>query len=227
MNRPVVYTAIFGDSDDLKTPIIVNHDVDYVCYTDNLNTKSDIWEIRRFYDPAMRNRPRETARRFAILSHLHFSCAPWTFYIDGSVLLKCDPVALAKLYLAEKPLWIFRHPHYKDIRNEVAAMVRRYELDEDATAAKFARYIGEGFDPETIKENYLSGILLRSNCTEVSRFNELWFKEYMKTTNFFGQDEIPFNYLLWKTGIDYGVFPGKPYHGSEICTVHKHKKRLL
>ena len=45
--RPIVYTSIYGDYDNLKDQPDIG--ADYICFTDNPDLKSDCWEIR--YDP--------------------------------------------------------------------------------------------------------------------------------------------------------------------------------
>ena len=38
--RIVVYTAITGNYDELKEPIFIDQNIDYVCFTNNKNIKS-------------------------------------------------------------------------------------------------------------------------------------------------------------------------------------------
>ena len=45
MNKKVIYTVITGGYDNLiEQPKIEGYD--YICFTDNTNLKSDIWQIR-------------------------------------------------------------------------------------------------------------------------------------------------------------------------------------
>ena len=46
MNKKVVYTCITGGYDNLIDPSYVTEGYDYVCFTDNLELKSKVWEIR-------------------------------------------------------------------------------------------------------------------------------------------------------------------------------------
>ena len=41
----VVYTALFGDYDDLLEPVPSN-DCDYICFTDNTQLQSNIWKVQ-------------------------------------------------------------------------------------------------------------------------------------------------------------------------------------
>ena len=42
----VVYTANIGDYDELEEPQFVDPDIDYVCFTDDVGFKSNIWQVR-------------------------------------------------------------------------------------------------------------------------------------------------------------------------------------
>ena len=42
----VVYTSITGNYDDLRLPVVVNPKLKYVCFTDNKNLRSDIWDVK-------------------------------------------------------------------------------------------------------------------------------------------------------------------------------------
>ncbi len=46
--RTVVYTAIFGGRDSLTDPDFINPDFTYVCFTDNDECQSGVWEIRHW-----------------------------------------------------------------------------------------------------------------------------------------------------------------------------------
>lgn len=43
--RKVLYTAIFGNHDKLKEPVVTNG-WEYILFTNNRELKSDIWDIR-------------------------------------------------------------------------------------------------------------------------------------------------------------------------------------
>ena len=45
-SRKVLYTFIFGDYDDLKTPSVSTEGGDYVCFTDNPRLRSEFWDVR-------------------------------------------------------------------------------------------------------------------------------------------------------------------------------------
>ena len=42
----VIYTAIFGDYDTLKEPLVITPGWKYICYTDQ-DFESKVWEIKK------------------------------------------------------------------------------------------------------------------------------------------------------------------------------------
>ena len=63
----VVYTAIFNNYDKLKDPLIVDKDVDYVCFTDSQDVVSNIWKVIKINE--FHRDSRRTARLIKILAH--------------------------------------------------------------------------------------------------------------------------------------------------------------
>jgi hypothetical protein len=125
--------------------------------------------------------------------------------------------------LPHHDLVAWRHPHYKKIEDEIRGMVPRFKLDLNKTLGKWKEYKAAGFNPEV---NFLSGFLIRRNNKKVNSFNEAWYKNYLETISFFGQDETPFNYMLWKRKMVYGEIPGSPFR-SGVARLHQHNKEKV
>ena len=66
-----VYTVIMGDYDYLKEPEFVMDNCDYICFTDNPDLKSDIWQIR--YDNNNLLDSTRWQRRHKIMVHQYLS----------------------------------------------------------------------------------------------------------------------------------------------------------
>lgn len=45
MDKIIIYSGIIGDYDNIVTPKIIDKDVEYILFTDNLGYKSDVWKI--------------------------------------------------------------------------------------------------------------------------------------------------------------------------------------
>ena len=49
-NKNVCYTVIVGQYDSLKEPQYISDNFDYICFTDQTNFKSNVWDIRPLPD---------------------------------------------------------------------------------------------------------------------------------------------------------------------------------
>ncbi|MFS7484189.1 hypothetical protein ACJ8B3_01955 [Klebsiella pneumoniae] len=70
MNKYVVYTALFGDYDDLIEPKNIDYKCDFICFTNQENITSDKWKIiyvKDVNDTVLKN------REYKFLPHLFFS----------------------------------------------------------------------------------------------------------------------------------------------------------
>ena len=89
MNNKVIYTSMFGYADNsdffLHTPKCRLDGWDLVCFTDNPNIKSDVWEVRlvtRYYVDGARDN-----RLYKILPHRHFKEYDISVCVDADVLI--------------------------------------------------------------------------------------------------------------------------------------------
>ena len=72
MNKKVIYTSVFGCTEEnnyhLHKPDVDLSGWDFICFTDNPNFKSDLWDVKLvkpLYDDNARN-----AKRYKLKPHL-------------------------------------------------------------------------------------------------------------------------------------------------------------
>ena len=87
-SKIVVYTVIMGDYDYLKNPEYIMENCDYICFTNNPNLKSDIWQIRYDADTQLDNT--KWQRRHKVMVHEYLPEYDWSVYIDGNVRIIGD-----------------------------------------------------------------------------------------------------------------------------------------
>src|SRR3954463_12025496 len=96
--RRVVYTCLFGHSELFNDFEYERGGIDFVCFTDDPELRSDFWRIevlpRRALDPA------RAAKRIKTLPHIHLAQHDCSLYLDNSVRLKVAPKAMFEEYLA-------------------------------------------------------------------------------------------------------------------------------
>ena len=89
INKKVIYTAVFGVTEEnnyhLHDPT-VKGDWDFVCFTDNENFKSDVWDVRivkPLYDDGARS-----AKRYKLKPHKYLSDYDISVWVDIEVKIK-------------------------------------------------------------------------------------------------------------------------------------------
>ncbi|WP_370870921.1 glycosyltransferase domain-containing protein, partial [Bradyrhizobium sp.] len=107
--RRVVYTCLFGHSELFNDFRYERNGVDFVCFTDDPELRSDFWEIRLL--PRQLLDPARAAKRIKALPHIYLQEYDWSLYIDNTVRLKAAPNRIFDEYLAPagSPMVCFRH----------------------------------------------------------------------------------------------------------------------
>jgi hypothetical protein len=183
-----VYTAIFGDVDELKEPFKVSDGWEYVCFTDQ-NFTSNIWDVRKV--PVMEFGSQKTARWYKINFHkcIEDSLSLW---VDGTFIINCDLNAWWEDRFHEPMTTIF-HPFddciYKDARSCLSGGKGDPKKIEQQT--EFYRHIGIKRSSGLIS----SGILMRENTMSVKKLCTTWWQQVESWSS---RDQIAFGYAQHK-----------------------------
>ena len=198
--KGVVYTAIFGDYESLLNPKIVNPNLDYICFTDNPNLKSDIWNIK-LIDMDLDNTRK--ARTIKTLPHKFLSEYDFSFWFDAAFQIIGDLEEYVNTYAKEGLILGVKHSWRNGIYEEVEACISRNKDDETVMRSQVERYKSEGYP----KNNGLieSGALFRRhNDPRVINIMEQWHHEIM---NYSKRDQLSFDYVCWKNNFVYDKVP--------------------
>ncbi len=126
--RRVVYTCLFGHSELFNDFEYERDDIDFICFTDDSELRSDFWKIellpRGILDPA------RAAKKIKALPHVYLAQYDRSLYLDNTVRLKAAPKRFFDDYLApaKSPLVCFRH-HERDCIYEEAKAVLALGFD--------------------------------------------------------------------------------------------------
>lgn len=216
----VVYTAIFGEYDELHAPLVRSPGCDYVCFTDR-PFSSEGWEVRVV--ACDETDARRAARRCKVLSHVFCPDHSVSLWVDGNVRPAADVRSLMAAFLRETDLCVFPHYCRRCIYAE-ARECRRLGLDDAATIdAQMDDYRRQGY-PEN-RGLAETGALLRRHSHRIRRFNEVWWEQ---VSRFSVRDQLSFDYVAWELGVTYATFPGEirssrhfeylPHLGTEAAT---------
>ena len=194
-NKKVVYTCITGGYDSLLEPTFITQDFDYVCFTDNVSIKSNVWDVRPL--------PKETEELSQIKKQRYVKLNPHkllseyeiSIWVDGNVDLKGDLDKFISESIEDGvSVYVPTHPSRDCIYAEAKAVVSMRKDAKEIVNPQMERYEKEGFPK---KYGLLqSNILLRKhNEPDCIKLMETWFNELKDNSH---RDQLSFNYALWK-----------------------------
>src|SRR4051794_30038711 len=96
--RKVVYTCLFGYSEQFNDFRYHAPGIDFICFTDDPSLRSDFWRVRLLsrglLDPTRRS------KQIKALPHRYLQDYDWSMYVDNTVQLKAPASELFERYLA-------------------------------------------------------------------------------------------------------------------------------
>jgi len=129
--KVVVYTAIFGEHDNLLLPERIDPGVDYVCFTDRPRNTYGVWQMRMV--PYRHPDPTRIARYVKLHPHELFPAHAIAIWLDANIILKGDLWAYVDLICRKGgDLGLVSHPHRTCFYEEAEACM---QLRKDAVGA--------------------------------------------------------------------------------------------
>ena len=191
-NKLVVYTALFGNYDNLLDPPEKYEGCDFICFTDQKNLKSSTWEIRKIDEcdlpPNMMN------RKYKILPHLFLSEYDSSVYVDTNITIKSDITKLAQGYLKNSDFLVTKHVLRDCVYQEARVNVALGKAKLKDVFNQMSCYSQFGFPKRFgLGENNI--ILRNHNSNTVISTMEDWWKELNTFTQ---RDQLSLAYVLWK-----------------------------
>lgn len=194
-NKNVIYTCITGKYDTLLDPTYITEGFDYICFTDNEDFKSKIWDIRPL--------PKETEELSQVKKQRYVKLNPHkllheydiSIWVDGNVSINGDLNEFINSTIKKEiSVYVPQHPSRNCIYAESKAVISMKKDKKEIVDPQMKRYEEEGFP-----KNYgllQSNILLRKhNESDCIRLMEAWFDELKENSH---RDQLSFNYVLWK-----------------------------
>jgi hypothetical protein len=227
-NGVVIYTCLMGDNgDDVSRPlgfkpVMSARTLKYVLITDKLvpgTVQGDYtnWEVRRpIYEHV---NPRRTARYHKMFPHQLFAGAICSIWFDASLSMNPDTNPLEMLdFLGENDIAVFKHPQRSCVYSEATACARLRKDDPNLMTAQMDRYKNEDYPP--FNGLVETGCLVRMHTARSAQFCQAWWNEIVHGS---ARDQLSFNYISWRWGIDYSIIPGAG-HASKWFTYQRRTK---
>lgn len=221
----VIYTVIVGDYDYLKDPEFVMENCDYICFTDNPNLCSEIWQIKLLDNTNLDDT--RWNRKYKILPHKYLSDYEWSIYIDGNVRLIGDMREYILNESKGKPMLCLRHSSRNSLYEEAEECIKFHKDNEKTILNQIEGYKKEGYKGDNGLT--VNNILVRNHMNPiVIKVMEDWWHE-VETKSC--RDQLSFRYVCWKNNFECDISELKcwksPYwlnpgiHTSDIKKVEK------
>src|SRR2546423_2981249 len=207
-SRKAVYTFIFGDYDLLKEPQVITPGWDYICFTDNPELRSAVWDVRlslrKRRDRQLDNK--RFAMKHMIQFHRYLRDHDVSLSIGGQMTLNCNlDLFMAQYFPASADMMMCCWRNYC-VYDDAEECRRRLADDPEVIDAHMQRYRAEGYEPGN--GHYISGIIARRHDrANVRAVCDLWWEEYCRGSR---RDQLSLSYALWKcptlniSALDYG-----------------------
>lgn len=199
-SRVAVYTAIFNDYDVLIDPVVTESGVDYICFTDNPELKSDVWETKianPMTDPVLSN------RRIKILAHEYLEDYELSIYIDGNIQIRQPVKPLIENYLLSADFALYKHPERSSLFAEANACIEQKKAEEEPVRDQIDYYRNAGFpDNEELTENRV--LFRRHHQPEIKDLMWSWWREVSERVS---RDQLSLMFVLWDQDFEYNLIP--------------------
>jgi hypothetical protein len=191
----VIYTAVFGDYDAVRSPRQpIADDVDLVCFTDRIEAVPPGWRPASLPPEAAGTTPAARNRWLKMHPHLLFPAHDASVYLDGNIEVVGAVQELAAHALSGGPLSMYDHPFRNCLYDEAVACAW-VGLDWlDPIAAHVERYARDGF-PRRHGLFEANVIVRRHHDQRVVRAMQRWWREWDQGIK---RDQLSLTYALWR-----------------------------
>jgi hypothetical protein len=201
--RCVVYTCLFGHSELFNDFKYDRDGIDFVCFTDDPELRSEFWKIELL--PRQLLHPALAAKRIKALPHLYLAQYDWSLYIDNTVRLKATPKQIFEQYLApaKSALVCFRHYERDCIYAEAKTVIAlRFDTPERVnTQMALYRYLGYPANNGLAKTTLL---LRRHQDRELQRVMQTWSDQVFSHSK---RDQLSLLPACWFEGFELEYLP--------------------
>jgi hypothetical protein len=214
--KRVVYTCISNDYEELKEIEQKNPKIDYICFTDNDNLRSDTWEVRKIPEWVFCTCQLSKIQRYIkIMPHLFLDEYDVSLYIDGSMKLVRDIAEMFDAFV-NADFVVPYHPYRNCIYDEGDVIIK-HKIDEPGIVNRQLNYYKmNDFPPR--QGLIQSGFLYRRH-NKLRDFSHAWWKEVFFFSH---RDQLSFNYAVQ----DYDLnirFISPSIICSEFIQIYSHR----
>lgn len=198
--RGVIYTVLTGKYEELKEPVFVDKQFDYVCFTDDAGLKSNVWKFRLLKDGDGLD-PQRMSRKPKILCCDYLEEYDFSVYVDSKFRIIGNLGAYIEKYARGASLLAFPHYSRNCVYEEAEACINLQKDKQEIISAQVEKYRKEGMPVHFGLID--AGYMVRSHRdTKLRQMLNTWWSEFIRGCR---RDQISFPYACWKNQYYYDV----------------------
>ncbi|MBQ7067276.1 MAG: DUF616 domain-containing protein [Lachnospiraceae bacterium] len=210
--KGVVYTVITGNYDQLLEPLEVDENLDYVCFTNNTELSSEVWDIRVIENIEELDQVR-LARKHKILCYEYLKEYDYSIYVDGKIQVIGNLRKYIEKYSKGSPMLCFPHFVRSCVYEESYACIQYKKDDVTIIQKQMAEYNQEGYP---INNGLIdSACLVRQHHDPMlQKVMTCWWNEVKYKSR---RDQLSIGYACWKNNFSYDLSDLFIYRNEYIC----------
>ena len=211
-----VYTAIFGNKDQLKLPINYKKDsnIDYLLFTDNIDNAIFPYKVHKraiVYDNITQN-----ARYYKIMGDDVLSNYDLLIWHDANIQLYHTKIEYLVAKAENSFLTTFTHPDRDDFYSEAMSCIRVGKDFSLRILRQAIVYFFKGMP--THQGMYSTGILIKNIKFKQENLLLFWWLEVL---NFSRRDQLSFSFMVYKKKLKVSVIDDDIFN-NKYSIYHKH-----
>ena len=190
-----VYTAIFGNIDNIIEPFFKPDNIDYYIITDQSVPEESMWKkVENTEKKIPSELTNQYKNRFCkLFPDVFFDSYDYSIYVDGNIMIVSDLTNLVSK-LSNKEIGLFAHPSRSDVYLEAAAVIYLNNAKANDVKKQIRYYKNEGF-PENFGLFENSLIVRKHNGIKCKKIMQDWWEQLNTYTC---RDQLSLMYVLWK-----------------------------
>jgi len=230
-DKPIIYTACFGDHDKPVDIPDLGGVADLVCFTDDTSLVDKLPHWRVFVRRSVFRSPRMDAKWFKMSACHLFPDREWSIYIDSSVRVKEPHLMLQRCHHAltgittrgvrspRASIALFEHPEdpLRSLEAEAEFSMTFPKYQGEPCIEQVAHYRSAGM-PKALEgyRLYAGGCIARWHWPPIAELEKAWLDECVHWSV---QDQLSLPYVLWRHEMIPGVIPGNIYDNEFLMRV--------
>ena len=201
----VIYTCILGGYDNLKEPLLGFENVEYICFTDDIQkiteTKDTKWIMHSIPESISANYDKILLNRYIKMHPKElFPDADYAIYVDGNIGIQSFLGSYLIKTKVRTVIAIFSHSQRQCAYVESKVCINRKKGKKEAIEYQMKVYNKSGFPRDYgLYECTIIAVDLK-NALSTEIMNK-WWREFLHYKSY--RDQLSLPYVMWRFGLKY------------------------